>query len=138
MTELASNPVRQDVARLAKSQQVSQLQKVSHMLQKFYNDECGLIISAELVLILTICVLGIIVGLSSVVVAVNEELLDTAHAIGSLNQSFGFSGFIGCKKGGNPISYTFGSVNTDAPDDCDCMSSCDMIAAGIAPVSVGG
>lgn len=108
------------------------------MFQKLWNDESGLIISAELVLVLTICVLGIIVGLSSVVVAVNEELLDTAHAIGSLNQSFGFSGFIGCKKGGFPISYTYGSVNTDAPDDCDCNSSCDMIAAGVASTSVGG
>jgi len=108
------------------------------MLQKLWNDESGLIISAELVLVLTICVLGVIVGLSSVVVAVNEELLDTAHAIGSLNQSYCVPGFTGCKKGGNPISYTYGSVNTDTPDDCDCASSCDMIASGVAGTSVGG
>lgn len=108
------------------------------MLQKFLNDESGLIISAELVLVLTICVLGVIVGLSSVVVAVNEELLDTAHAIGSLNQSFAFPGFRGCIKGGNPISYTFGSVNTDGPDDCDCATSCDMIANGVVSGSLGG
>jgi hypothetical protein len=97
-------------------------------MKKLWNDEAGLIISAELVLVLTICVLGIIVGLSSVVVAVNEELLDTAHAIGSLNQSFCYSGFTGCRKHGCPISCTYGSSNTDQPDDCDCMSSCDMIA----------
>ena len=108
------------------------------MLQKLWNDECGLIISAELVLVLTICVLGVIVGLSSVIVAVNEELLDVAHAIGSLNQSFGFTGFTGCKKGGNPISYTYGAANTDSPDDCDCTSSCDMIAAGTVSASTGG
>jgi len=108
------------------------------MLNKFMNDESGLIISAELVLVLTICVLGVIVGLSSVVVAVNEELLDVAHAIGSLNQSYGVPGFTGCKKGGAPISYTYGSTNTDTPDDCDCASSCDMIAAGVAGTSVGG
>lgn len=107
-------------------------------MQKFLNDECGLIISAELVLVLTICVLGVIVGLSSVVVAINEELLDTAHAIGSLNQSFAIPGFSGCKKGGNPISYTLGAVNTDTPDDCDCASSCDMIGPGVPPVSTGG
>lgn len=109
-----------------------------HMLQKFMNDECGLIISAELVLVLTICVLGVIVGLSSVVVAVNEELLDVAHAIGSFNQSYCVPGFLGCLKGGNPISCTFGSRNTDTPDDCDCASSCDMIAAGVPLNSVGG
>lgn len=108
------------------------------MLQKFLNDESGLIISAELVLVLTICVLGVIVGLSSVVVAVNEELLDTAHAIGSLNQSYCVPGFKGCIKGAGPISCTFGSMNTDQPDDCDCNSSCDMIAAGSVLTSTGG
>jgi hypothetical protein len=108
------------------------------MLKNFLNDEAGVIISAELVLVLTICVLGVIVGLSSVVVAVNTELLDTAHAIGVLNQSFGFTGFTGCKKWGNPISYTFGAINTDAEDDCDCATSCDMIAGGIPSYSRGG
>lgn len=108
------------------------------MLKNFLNDETGVIISAELVLVLTICVLGVIVGLSSVAVAVNTELLDTAHAIGVLNQSYGFTGFSGCKKWGNPISYTFGAVNTDGEDDCDCTTSCDMIAGGIPSYSRGG
>ena len=108
------------------------------MLKTFWIDNSGLIISTELVLILTICVLSAIVGLSSVVLSVNEELLDTAHAIGVLNQSFGFTGFAGCTKGANPISYTFGAVNTDGVDDCDCNTSCDMIAAGAPNGSVGG
>lgn len=108
------------------------------MLQKLWNDECGLIISAELVLVLTICVLGVIVGLSSVVVAVNEELLDVAHAIGSLNQSYCVPGFHGCAKNGGYLSCTFGSWNTDAPDDCDCASSCDMIVVPQNPTTVGG
>ncbi len=108
------------------------------MLKNFWNEEAGLIVSTEFVLVLTICILGTIVGLSSVVVAVNEELQDTAHAIGVLNQSFGFTGFAGCTKGANPISYTFGAVNTDGIDDCDCNTSCDMIAAGAPNGSVGG
>jgi hypothetical protein len=108
------------------------------MLQKLWNDECGLIISAELVLVLTICVLGVIVGLSSVVVAVNEELLDVAHAIGSLNQSYGVPGFHGCIKNGGYLSWTLGSTNNDQPDDCDCASSCDMISVPNGPTSAGG
>lgn len=107
-------------------------------MKKLWNDEAGLIISAELVLVLTICVLGVIVGLSSVVVAVNEELLDTAHAIGSLNQSFGYCGFTGCRKHGCPISFTVGATNTDHPDDCDCASSCDMIVVPGPVHSYGG
>lgn len=107
-------------------------------MSKFWNDESGVIISAELVLVLTICVLGVIVGLSSVVVAVNTELVDVAHAIGVLNQSFAYPGFRGCKKGGNPISYTFGAVNTDGIDDCDCHTSCDLIGPGAPSNSQGG
>ena len=107
------------------------------MFNKFWNDEAGVIISAELVLVLTICVLGVIVGLSSVVVAINTELQDTAHAIGSLNQSFRLPGFTGCVKTA-PISYTAGASYTDAVDDCDCATSCDMITPGTAvPASNG-
>lgn len=108
------------------------------MLKNLWNDEAGVIISAELVLVLTICVLGVIVGLSSVVVAVNTELVDFAHAIGSLNQSFCVPGFTGCKKFGIPITWTIGSVNIDTPDDCDCLSSCDVVSPGIPPIGIGG
>ncbi len=108
------------------------------MMKSFWNDESGVIISAELVLVLTICVLGVIVGLSSVVVAVNEELQDVAHAIGVLNQSFCYTGFTGCKKNGNPLSCVYGAANTDGPDDCDCASSCDLIAAPAPLASSGG
>ncbi len=108
------------------------------MMKKFWNDESGVIISAELVLVLTICVLGVIVGLSQVVLAVNEELIDFAHAVGSLNQSFSIPGFRGCVKGPGPISYTVGSSNTDTTDDCDCMSSCDMVTGSAPSASTGG
>ena len=47
-----------------------------------------MIISAELVLVLTIAVLAMVVGLSEVAVAVNNELNDISNAVGSLNQSF--------------------------------------------------
>jgi len=62
-------------------------------LQAIYNDEAGFVISAELVLVLTIAVLAMIVGLSEVAVAVNTELNDVSNAIGALNQSFEFTGF---------------------------------------------
>ena len=56
------------------------------MLNQLWNDEAGFVISAELVLVLTIAVLAMIVGLSEVAVAVNTELNDISNAIGSLNQ----------------------------------------------------
>ena len=45
-------------------------------MRKLFSDESGAVISAELALVLTILVLGVIVGLSEVAVAVNTELND--------------------------------------------------------------
>ncbi len=104
------------------------------MLKNLWIDEAGFVISAELVLVLTIAVLGTIVGLSHVVMAVNQELSDVASAIGSLDQSFTFTGFTCCKKNGVNTSATAGSFFIDTPDDCDCSTSCDLIAP---PTPVG-
>ena len=85
--------------------------------------EHGFILSAELILILTIAVLGMVVGLSHVALAVNQELTDVGQAIGSLNQSYYYTGYHCCLLGGNGrfTSATFGSAYFDFPDVCDCM-----------------
>lgn len=97
------------------------------MLHRLYHDEAGFIISAELVLIATLLVIGLIVGLSEVQHAVVGELNDVGDAIGKLNQSYCFSGFtkndFGCIH-----AYTRGSIFVDQVDDCDnnqCDLACD-------------
>lgn len=98
------------------------------MLRKLWNDECGAVISAELVLVLTILVIGVIVGLSEVAVAVNTELNDISNAIGSLDQSFAFTGFKADGGAGLKLkSVVNGSRFTDAHDDCDKNQSCDLV-----------
>jgi len=96
------------------------------MLRQLLNDEAGFIVSAELVLIATILVLGLIVGLSQVQYAVVEELNDVAHAIGSLNQSFYYTGFHAYKGNGSTKSVTRGSSFGDHRDQCD--AACNQIA----------
>ena len=64
-------------------------------MMKLWNDEAGFIVSAELVLIATILVLGMIVGLVSVRDQVVQELGDIALAFGVINQSYSFSGITG-------------------------------------------
>ena len=59
---------------------------------ELYRDEAGFVVSAELVLIATILVIGLIVGLSEVSHGVNNELNDVGDAFGSVNQSFRYSG----------------------------------------------
>lgn len=98
------------------------------MLRAFWNDECGFVISAELVLVLTIAVLAMIVGLSEVAVAVNTELNDVSNAIGALNQSYAYTGFgayASCD--GKHKSYVAGSKFKDAVDDCDLNTTCDLV-----------
>ena len=92
-------------------------------MRKLWNDDAGFIISAELVLIATILVIGLIVGLSEVQAALVAELNDVSCAIGSLNQSYYFRGFTGCK------SQTLGSHFNDSIDICDDNCNSDLCAS---------
>lgn len=105
------------------------------MLNQLWNDESGFVISAELVLVMTIAVLSMIVGLSEVAVAVNTELNDISNAIGAMNQSYGFTGFIG--GGGKLKSFYSGSRFKDRADECDSNDSCDLVT-GRASSESGG
>jgi Flp pilus assembly pilin Flp len=61
-------------------------------MRGLWNDECGAILSAELILLVTMLVIGIVAGLKVLQDAINTELADVANAIGSINQSFSWSG----------------------------------------------
>ncbi|RLS55705.1 MAG: hypothetical protein DWH91_08645 [Planctomycetota bacterium] len=102
------------------------------MLRQLLNDEAGFIISAELVLVATLLVIGLIVGLSEVQHAVVSELNDVADAIGELNQCYTFSGFSKNDKVSNKVhAATYGSDFEDKYDDCDdnqCDIACDTPA----------
>lgn len=103
------------------------------MLRKLYNDESGVIISAELVLVLTIAVLAMIVGLSEVAVAVNLELNDLSSAFGALNQSYTTIVYNGAD---TKAKWFLGSsIFVDGPDDCDCNTTCQIV--GNIPTNTG-
>ena len=107
------------------------------MLKNFWNNESGVIISAELVLVLTIAVLALVVGLSEVAVSINNELNDVSNAFGSLNQSFCYTGFqSNC--GGKQKSEVSGSLYADLVDDCDRNTSCDLVTGTPGPGEGGG
>ena len=82
------------------------------MFKTLLNDEAGFIISAELVLVSTIAVLGMIVGLSEVSLNVNNELEDVGSAFSSIDQSY-------CKGSSNGHQgYASGSHFEDTADFC--------------------
>ena len=86
------------------------------------NDEAGFIVSAELILIATILVIGLVVGLSEVAYSVNGELNDVGAAIGSINQSYTFAGFHGTK--GKLVGSKFRDHRDDGDGQHDI--SCDF------------
>ena len=104
---------------------------MSHTFTRFWNDQDGAIVSAELMLIATILVIGVIVGLKSVRDSVVTELADVAQAFANINQSFNFSGSCG------HATFSAGSSFSDQQDFCDsfgmtgmggnskCVSVCD-------------
>ena len=83
------------------------------MLKKFWNDEMGAVVSAEIVLIATILVIGMVTGLSSLRDAVIEELADIGAAIGALDQSYTICGVTAHSSATAPSSFF------DRPDFCD-------------------
>ena len=89
-----------------------------NILNAMKNDENGFIVSAELVLVGTILVLGMIVGLTELSYGVNEELEDVGSAIGAVNQTYYYTVASGRK------GEVVGSTNLDLVDECD--NSCDI------------
>jgi hypothetical protein len=73
----------------------SQSRWTMKLLQRLWADETAFVVTTELVLVATILVIGTVVGLATVRDAVVAELADVAAAIGSINQSYSWSGISG-------------------------------------------
>lgn len=65
--------------------------------QKLWQDERGVVLSAEVVMLGTLGVMGAVVGLNAASTAVDEELKEFAGAIRSLDQSYGYMGHQSCR-----------------------------------------
>ena len=109
------------------------------MLRSLLNDESGVIISAELALVLTITVLAVIVGLAEVAAAVNTELNDVSNAFGNINNSYAFTGYIATGANGKIKAQVAGTTFIDnGADDCDTNSSCDIVCGASTTTTVEG
>jgi hypothetical protein len=100
-----------------------------NILNALRNDEHGFVVSAELVLIGTILVLGMLVGLTELSYGVNEELEDLGSAIGGINQTYYYNLTSGHK------GAVVGSLFLDFADECDKASNIRGNAPGISEKS---
>ncbi len=90
-------------------------------MKSLWDDESGVILSAEIVLVGTILVLGMITGLVELQSAVVYELTDLSEAFGKVDQTFSTSGFKSLKEGAScgDKARTKGALYNDVQDDCD-------------------
>ncbi|MFL5329960.1 MAG: hypothetical protein ACJ8C4_13730 [Gemmataceae bacterium] len=82
---------------------------MKHLAAKFWNDDRGALIASEYLFVITILIIGIIVGLTSLREAIVNELAETANAILALSQGYSISGITG--DGGD----SDGSSSIDTP-----------------------
>lgn len=82
---------------------------------RFAQDERGFVISAELVLVMTLGVLSMVVGLQAVSSAITQELNDVANAFGAVSQSYGYRSITKRRH-----AWISGSAFHDRADFCDC------------------
>lgn len=86
---------------------------------RFLRDESGLVITAELIMIITIAVISLAAGWGAVASMLAEELEDVANSVGSLDQSYSYNGIVApghasCSGGGFNDSTNLVNVSTDS------------------------
>lgn len=89
--------------------------KSNHLARQLARDESGFVVSSELILVLTIAVLGMAVGLTAVRDSITHELNDVSHAFGAASQSYNV---VHLNKPGHSCIEGFGF--NDNTDECDC------------------
>jgi len=92
------------------------------LAQRLWKDEAGFVISAELVLVATLLVIGMIVGLTELRNQVVQELVDVGQAIGFVNQGYEYMGVSKDLVGNTDASgwddlADFGQVPSQTPGD---------------------
>ncbi|MDA0833879.1 MAG: hypothetical protein O3A29_11395 [Planctomycetota bacterium] len=82
-------------------------------IKKLWSDDAGFVVTSELVLVGTVLVIGLTVGMTSLRDQVVQELGDLAISIGSVNESYSYSGVTG------HTSSVAGSIFEDGFDYCE-------------------
>ena len=78
-------------------------------LSRWWHDDHGAVIATEYLFVVTILVIGVIIGLTNLRSALNAELTELGNAILALSQGFSIQGVTG------PNASTDGSEAFDTP-----------------------
>jgi hypothetical protein len=97
-----------------------------NLISRLWNDDNGFIVSAELVLVATIVVIGMITGLAAIRKDVTSELTEVGQAIAAIDQSYSYTGLTNCH------SFTAGSSASDTYNS----NASGTVAPGNANINV--
>ncbi|HZZ81916.1 MAG TPA: hypothetical protein VFE62_25680 [Gemmataceae bacterium] len=86
------------------------------LITRLWNDDNGFIVSAELVLVATIVVIGMITGLVAIRNDVTSELTEVGQAISAIDQSYSYSTLSNCSSStaGSNVTDTYNSINSSS------------------------
>lgn len=104
---------------------------------RFWTDEYGMVLSAELMVLVTVGVFGIVTGVASFASSVNMEYADLANAMSSLDQSYNVQGHeIDDGEGSKP----HGRCSAMGYNDSGASFTAQTVQATVAgqSISVGG
>ena len=87
------------------------------LISRLWSDDAGFIVSAELVLVATIVVIGMITGLVAIRKDVTSELTEVGQALAAIDQGYNYSGLSNChsQTKGSSVTDTYSS-NQSAKD----------------------
>jgi Flp pilus assembly pilin Flp len=87
---------------------------MSKMLSRLWDDDQGVVISVELILVIGILIFGIIPGLVALRNSVIAAMTTIGNVIGSITPSFTFSGFLVGGQANGPIVAVVQGYQLDA------------------------
>jgi Flp pilus assembly pilin Flp len=101
---------------------------VTTLFRRLWDDDCGAVISSELVLVLGILVFGLIPGLVALRNSVNAALATIGNFLGRITPSFTYSGYAILPVGGVSTIAVVGGLQIDYT------TSIQLSAAQVEPV----
>lgn len=106
-------------------------------LNSLWSDSAGVVVTAEIVVVSTVLVLGVIVGLSNLQTGVLHELSDVGNAVDHLSQSYAYMGFRSVSPQKIKARYS-GSAFFDQDEGAagGLTYVCSTVACSNAPVTV--
>ena len=90
------------------------------MLRELLNDDFGMAMSIEYIVIATMALCGTVVGAAALRDALANEWNDLSHAVGALSQTYSYTGIKKSKLAGKPHAECTGAGFNDDADECDC------------------